>query len=113
MVPGTRATVLVTFATTGEIPTASKTGKLTRVPPPAIALIKPATIAAKKTTISLKTDIVKISNGKDGESPPIRQKTVNFLKKTVIMEFSFIKLLQDQYQFTLFPNFDILKKPDR
>jgi hypothetical protein len=87
MVPGTSATVLVTLATTGEIPSARSTGKLTSVPPPAIALIKPAAIAAKKMSISLKTDMVKISNGKDGESRAIRQKTVNFREMHLLRNF--------------------------
>ena len=64
MVPGTSATVFVTLATTGDIPIASSTGKLTKVPPPAIAFMKPAVTPAKKTSISFKTDIRKFSEGK-------------------------------------------------
>ena len=40
--------MLVTLATTGEIPIAVSTGKVTNVPPPAIAFIIPAAIAAEK-----------------------------------------------------------------
>ena len=46
MNPGHRATVLVTFAATGGIPSAVITGKEISVPPPATALTAPAASAA-------------------------------------------------------------------
>jgi len=44
--PGRRATVLVAFAFSGESPAATSAGKVSSVPPPAIALTNPARRAA-------------------------------------------------------------------
>ena len=48
--PGQSATVQVTLARIGSIPIHTSVGKATRVPPPAIEFIIPATNAAMKTT---------------------------------------------------------------
>ena len=48
--PGQRATVLVAFATFGSSPSQMSTGKVIRVPPPAMELIAPAANAAQNMT---------------------------------------------------------------
>src|SRR5436190_2273928 len=54
-VPMTRASVLVALATMGGVPKNSKAGKVTKVPPPATALIAPpAAAATNKPAISVK-----------------------------------------------------------
>jgi hypothetical protein len=53
---GQRATVLVAFALSGGTPSAISAGKVTSVPPPAMAFITPATSAAATTSRSL-TDV--------------------------------------------------------
>ena len=52
--PGHRATVFVTLAFTGGMPTNSKVGNETKLPPPATALIAPASRAAKNRTVAWK-----------------------------------------------------------
>src|SRR5919206_542383 len=47
--PATRPSELLTVAVTGGRPTASSTGKVTRVPEPTTALIEPATRPAANT----------------------------------------------------------------
>ncbi len=47
--PGTSATALVAFAATGDTPAASSAGKVSIVPPPAMAFITPAAMAVTKS----------------------------------------------------------------
>jgi Tfp pilus assembly protein FimV len=50
--PGSSATVLVALAVIGESPAAMSAGKVSSVPPPAMALTKPAASAAPAPTRS-------------------------------------------------------------
>src|SRR5271166_3151457 len=50
--PGHNATVLVAFALTGGMPTKSKAGNETKLPPPATELMAPASRAAKKRIVA-------------------------------------------------------------
>src|SRR5438093_910359 len=53
-VPTTSARVLVALATIGGVPKKSRVGKVTNVPPPAMALIAPpATAESNRPTISI------------------------------------------------------------
>jgi hypothetical protein len=49
---GHSATVLVAFATIGGIPRPMSAGKVSNVPPPAIAFMTPLTVARITTTAS-------------------------------------------------------------
>jgi len=52
--PGQIATVLVAFAITGFLPIHRRAGKEISVPPPAMELIVPARVAARKMTSVLR-----------------------------------------------------------
>jgi hypothetical protein len=47
--PGQRATVLVVFASTGNMPEKIIVGTVKKLPPPAMALSVPASMATKKS----------------------------------------------------------------
>ena len=53
-VPGQSATVLVAFATIGEMPSPTSAGKVRSVPPPAMAFIAPATAEMRTMVEELK-----------------------------------------------------------
>src|ERR1039458_3705882 len=71
--PGTRPMVLLTLATTGENPNASKVGKVISDPDPTMVLIVPATRPAPTMARVSSTDMDRVyRSGPGGSTPWVR-----------------------------------------